>query len=138
MKITNNRDFRIGYEILHWIEERMSDPDGYTKRREDHLVELKREIRRWANRDTREDVGLGFLVERRIVKDEGMEGFVELLSIPEVFDTKEDAEEFFNNFIQRECRPSMYDCTGQAFTCWHRIFRRHGQFWCYHRVGFDF
>ena len=140
-KITNDRDFRIGYEILQWVNERMAEDGGDTERRREHVIELKRNLRQYAHRDAHTvDVGMGFMCERRIVKDEGFDGYIELVSIPEVIDTldgEDGADEFFKTFLEIHAYPSMYDCTGQAFTSWYKLFKRRGQFWAYHSVGFD-
>lgn len=144
-KIANSRDYRIGYEILHEIQERLSEEGGNTERRQERLVELKRNLRQYAHRNTAVfDAGMGFMCEHRLVKDYGMDGYVELVSIPEVFDTLEDdadgnpgADTFFKHFLEIHARPSQYDCTGQAFTSWYYLFKRHGQYWAYHSVGFD-
>ena len=143
-KITNDRDFRIGYEILHWVTERMAEDGGDTESRRERVIELKRNLRQYAHRDTNTfDVGMGFMCERRIVKDDGIDGYTELVSIPEVFDTLDDdgdnpgARTFFKEFLEIHARPSMYDCTGQAFTSWYKLFKRRGQFWAYHSVCFD-
>ena len=75
-----------------------------------------------------------------IVKDNGIDGFVELISFPEAFDTidgEDGAEEFFKTFFEIHARPSMYDCTGQAFTSWYKLFERNGRIYAYHCVGFD-
>lgn len=136
--IKNDSDYRRGYEFLNILTEGLN-AGGFGKpdRIRSEIENAKRELRRWAHRDNTVDVGMGFMVQRRIVKDEGMDGYVELVSIPEVFDTAEDADEFFKDFLEIQCCPSMYDCTGQAFTSWYKIFRRAGQFWAYHSVGFD-
>lgn len=143
-KITNDRDFRIGYEILHWATERVAEAGGDTEGRRERVIELKRNLRQYAHRDTHTvDVGMGFLCKRRIISDD-YDGYIELVSIPEVFDTLDDdadgnpgARTFFKEFLEIHARPSMYDCTGQAFTCWYKLFKRRGQFWVYHSVGLD-
>ena len=138
MEIKNDRDFRCGYELLIVLTEALTEngfgnPDAARK----HIDDTKRALRAYARRDGSVDVGMGFKVDRRIVRDEGIDGYVKLVSIPEVFDTVEDADEFFKDFLEIHCRPSMYDCTGQAFTSWYKLFQRNGQFWAYHSVGFD-
>jgi len=145
MNISNDRDFRIGYAILRWVNERMAEDGGDTESRRNRIIELKRNLRQYAHRNTTLfDVGMGFMCERRIVKDYGIDGYVELVSIPVVFDTLSDdaegnpgADTFFKEFLEIHARPSMYDCTGQAFTSWYKLFKRNGQFWAYHSVGFD-
>ena len=135
-QVKNHRDFKRGYEFLNFLNELVKTGES-TGAINDLILETKRGLRAYANRDTTVDVGMGFMVERRVVKDDGIDGFVELVSIPEVFDTEADAEEFFKDFLEIHARPSMFDCTGQAFTSWYKLFKRAGQFWAYHRVGFD-
>lgn len=137
MNIKNDRDYRCGYELLNILSKVDRKACDDPEKLEQHIANLKRELRAYAHRSSAVDVGMGFMVERRIVHDDGIDGYVELVSIPEVFDTMEDADEFFKDFLEIECRPSMYDCTGQAFTSWYKLFRRNGQFWVYHSVGFD-
>lgn len=135
--IRNNRDYRRGYEFLTILTEadRMTCAD--LAKLKEQIAEVKRELRVYAHRGGAVDVGMGFMVERRIVRDDGMDGYMELVSIPEVFDTAGAADEFFKDFLEIQYRPSMYDCTGQAFTIWYKLFQRNGQFWAYHSVGFD-
>lgn len=142
-RVRNDKDFREGYELLNLLARSDGQFDNPEKARE-NVDNLKRELRAYAHRDTAVDVGMGFMCERRIVKDEGIDGYIELVSIPEVFDTFADdaegdpgAETFFKDFLEIHARPSMYDCTGQAFTSWYKLFKRRGQFWAYHRVCFD-
>lgn len=137
-KVNDKASFRSGYEVLRIF----NDPafraqHHYKDDLDEYIAELKRELRAWANRKTAVDVGYGWMVDRRMVKDNGVDGFVELVSIPDVFDTVEWAEKFFHDFLEMHCRPSQYDCTGQAFTNWYKLFRRNGQFYVYHSVGFD-
>lgn len=143
-KIETDRDFRIGWEILCTFKNSQFESGGDIEHRMKCITELKRNLRQYASRGTAVDVGMGFMCERRIVKDYGIDGYVELVSIPKVFDTLEDnaeggpgAETFFKSFLKIHTRPSMYDCTGQAFTNWYKLFKRHGQFWAYHGVGVD-
>lgn len=145
MRISDDHDFRIGYEILRLMNERMAEYGSNAESCKSRVIELKRNLRQYANQNAAAfDVGMGFICERRIVKDYGIDGFVELVSIPEVFNTLNDdegsnpgAETFFKEFLEIHARPSVYDCTGQAFTGWYKMFRRNGQFWAYHRVCFD-
>lgn len=136
--IKNDRDFRCGYELVNVLTEALSEnglrnPDVTRK----HVEDTKRALRAYSHRDNTVDVGLGFKVDRRIVRDDGFDGYVELVSIPKVFDTVGEADDFFRDFLEIRCRPSVYDCTGQAFTSWYKIFQRNEQFWVYHSVSFD-
>lgn len=99
------------------------------------IEELKRDVRKWA-KETAVDVGMGFMVERRGIKGD-FDGCLELISIPEVFDTMESADMFFRDFLYMDSPRSMYDCTGQAFTSWYKLFKRNGRFFAYHRISMD-
>lgn len=140
-KIRNSRDFRLGYEILRDTIKLLKEKNVDSDRIMNHVVELKRNIRQYANRNVNSfNIGNGVMCERRIVKDNGIDGFVELISFPEAFDTidgEDGAEEFFKTFFEIHARPSMYDCTGQAFTSWYKLFERNGRIYAYHCVGFD-
>lgn len=101
-------------------------------------------MRQYASRKPVYHVGMGFTCERRIIKDYGIDGYIEIVSIPEVFDEIEDsktdgpgAESFFRDFIEIQAVPSAYDCTGQSFTEWHKLVKRNGQYWAYHKVAID-
>lgn len=134
--IKNKADFRRGYEFLGLMIE-CSAICGKPELTREKIIEAKRELRAYANKDSAVDVGMGFMCERRIVKDDGMDGYVELVRIPEVFDTYESANEFFRDFLEITASPSPFDCTGQTFTSWYKLFKRRGQFWAYHSIGFD-
>lgn len=142
--IKNSADFRRGYEWLRLLSDaHAANGFGKPEVAREEIANVKRELRAYANCPAAVDVGMGFMCERRIVKDYGIDGYIELVSIPDVFDTLTDkdgepgAESFFMTFLYRGSRPSMYDCTGQAFTSWYKIFHRRGQFWAYHRVSID-
>ena len=142
-RITSDRDYRVTCMILKWLQEQEQEVTDYEKAGILHqrIVSTKRAMRAYTHRNTNTfDVGMGFVCERRIVKDYGIDGYVELVSIPEVIDTldgEDGADEFFKTFLEIHARPSMYDCTGQAFTSWYKLFKRRGQFWAYHSVCFD-
>lgn len=137
-RINNERDYRIGCELLRILGKN----EG--KNFENYVAELKRNLRQYASRKPVDYVGMGFFCERRIIKDYGIDGYIEIVSIPEIFDKLEDsetngpgAESFFRDFIEIQAVPSAYDCTGQRFTAWHKIVKRNGQYWAYHRVAID-
>lgn len=127
-KITNDRDFRVGYEILYWATERMAEDGGNTPARRKYVVELKRNLRQYAHRETD---------ERRVIKDKGIDGFVALERLPGDFKDMEQAREFFEKFMVYYCRPFAYDCTGQWFTSWFKVFQRNGGYYAYHAVSVD-
>lgn len=129
MVIRNDRDLRCGYELLMLYGEMDRPKTAEAEERFlNHVCELKRQIREFTHRPADES---------RIVHDDGFDGYVVLLPLPEFLETMEDAKEYFEEREVLTCRPSMYDCTGQAFTSWYKIFQRHGRFWAYHSVCFD-
>ena len=98
------------------------------KDKEARLIELKRAIREYNNRE---------IEKRWIIKDDGIDGFTALITFPEKITTYRQAREYFMDNYYCECRPSMYDCTGQAFTWTYKLVKRRGRWYCYHSVGFD-
>ncbi len=119
MNIRSSRDLRCAYDLLLFAKEM-----GHEKK----FDQLKREIRAYNHRPQREE---------RVIKDDGMDGCIVLIQLPERIKTKEGAHDYFMDTEYRECRPSMYDCTGQIFTNWFKIIFRHGRFWAYHSMGMD-
>ena len=137
MRVRNSKEYREAHAWIRLLEEALErngfgKPEGIRK----EIADQKREMRRWANRSSAIDVGMGFKVERRIVKNDFESGIV-LESIPEVFDDEESATEFFEDFLKMEYQWGPYDCTGQIFTTWYKIFKRNGQYWAYHAQAMD-
>ena len=62
---------------------------------------------------------------------------ISLVELPESIETAEEADEYFREYEYLHYRPSMYDCTGQRFTEWYKIFKRRGRYMAYHAVGMD-
>ena len=124
MNIKNGNDLRIAYGLVETMAPLVGQCDNPAKAA--RVVDaLKRDIRAYFKKEE----GKPF---RRLVKDEGVDGYVELMELPET----EDPEKWFDWNVRLSCR-SAYDCTGQAFTRWHYIFRRRGKLMCYHSVGYD-
>jgi len=104
------------------------------------VAQLKRNLREW----TREPHGIEYVNEyfdgavyHRIVKDNGFDGFVELVTLPSDIDNEPYANKFFHEYVYMDCPNSMYDCTGKAFTSWYKLFKRNGHFYAYHSVCMD-
>ena len=112
-------DLRNAYEYLAFGKE-MGQPL-------DKLAEIKREIRNYSHR----------IVTERLVKDDGIDGYVLLIELPVFLKSQTDAEEYFGNHYFLTALPSMYDCTGQAFTSGYKVFERSNNFYAYHSVSFD-
>ena len=126
--ITNDIDFRVGYALQDAVQRAIA-VEGSTRIRRKEMVAIKRELRRYSHRDTDFDC--------KIIKDEGMDGYVSLERLPDDIEDLDEAQRFFNEYIAIECCPSMYDCTGQAFTSWSKVFMRRGRYYAYHSVCFD-
>ena len=76
--------------------------------------------------------------EKVMVKDYGIDGCVIKFPLPVHITTKEEADDYFMDYEYIYYRPTYYDCTGQTFTSWYKIFRRtDGRFMAYHRISID-
>lgn len=124
MNINNANDLRIAYELVKKMTPYIPQSDD-PKKAARAIGDMKRAIRAYNRKEAEKPF-------RRLVKDEGVDGYVELMELPET----EDPEKWFDWNERLSCR-SAYDCTGQAFTRWHYIFRRRGKLMCYHAVGYD-
>ena len=122
MRVTHECELQDAYLFLRMLQ---SQKPGSPK-----ISELKREIRAFQNRAPRPE-------ERRVYLGSDYDGCSYIEPLPESVKTEEQAEAYFEHFIERHCIPSQYDCTGQTFTVGHRVFRRQGCWWVYHIVGLD-
>lgn len=119
------------YADLHFYEwmldELKKQPQAKPEKIEDRIVEIKRQLRAH-NRYTG---------DRTVVHDDGDYHIVKF-QLPEDIQTKEEAREYFRECEYIEYRPTYYDCTGQRFTSWYKIFQKpDGRFWAYHCIGRD-
>ena len=101
----------------------------HSERVEAFVIQLKRDIREYVNRDS----------DSHIVRDE-LDFFVELVKLPGELASlsKEEALEWFN--MHRAYRNDLYDgmgCSGQFFTASVKLFRRRGCWYAYHSVEVD-
>lgn len=119
MKIKNYDDLRLAYILLDLAKER---------RKDDRIITLKREIRTFCNAP---------LSEKRVIKDDGIDGYIVLFPFADDIQTAEEAKEIFEAYYYIEKTYSYYDCTGKAFTSWYKIIEKNGRFWAYHAIGFD-
>lgn len=123
MTIYNDRDLRIAYEILGDLN---ADTRGLS-RVKDHADRIKRAIRDYLARPA--DIA-------RVIRSD-FDSLLVVIPLPPGLKTKEQADAYFMRRYYRECIPSAYDCTGQIFTTWYKIFERGGQFWAYHATAMD-
>ncbi len=126
MTINSIEDIKNAYEHIGFLNEfiRQAPDTPGTEKAKEMVQKTKRLIREYNNR----------VNDRHIVKDYGMDGYLELIEFP---DGLVDPEAYFEENEQLSLMHSAYDCTGQAFSGWHKIFKRNGKTICYHRVCCD-
>ena len=126
--VKNDRELRVAYEILGLLTDgshTFSNPERLAQA----IIETKRAIRLYTRREVDYD--------RRIIRDDGMDGYIALERLPADIRDQDEANRFFEKFMTCNSRPSAYDCTGQAMTNWFKVFPRNGGFYAYHSVSFD-
>ena len=121
MKIRDKADFQIWTYLLR-------HRDTLSNVNDENIIKIKRALREFTHKP---------LSEERVVKDDGIDGCIVLFPLPDRIKTPEGAHDYFMDTEYRECVPSIYDCTGQAFTSWFKIVQRQGRFWAYHSICFD-
>lgn len=117
--VNTEEDFRMLYSILHTcdLEESLT-------------IKIKRALRKYINNLATDT--------RRIIKDYGdSSGYISLEEFPAHIKSMDVARKYFHNNMRIAYRYSQYDCTGQAFTVWDKIFVRNEKYMVYHRVAFD-
>lgn len=92
----------------------------------EEIIKAKREIRKIQRAENQ---------NKHFVKNYGMDGWIEkeIFTNTTVEKVTEYAEE---NWI--ECIPSMYDCTGQIFTSWFKVFKVENKIILYTAYSSDF
>lgn len=116
----NNHELQVAYEILKVGEDNPNVPA-------EKLISIKRAIRTYHKQPA----------GPTMVRNEGESvTTVERLPVPDSWD-KEQAEGWFYDHCYRPIIPSPYDCTGQIFTTWYKVFRRSGAWWAYHTTSMD-
>ena len=132
MIIRTKSELKIAYEMILMVKEIMQDAETNgcnIEKAKNVLVQYKQDIRNYYKRQDENSLC--------IVKDYGIDGYIELFQFPENVKTIEDAKEWFDENERKSFNYTAYDCTGQAFTGWEKIFVRNGKFYCYHRVCYD-
>ncbi|KAI4438918.1 hypothetical protein FMM80_00610 [Schaedlerella arabinosiphila] len=118
--IKDKDDLRTAYEYLQIAQE-----VGLSKEKQN---EIKWGIREYTHKKKS---------SKRIVKDDGIDGYILLMELPDFLESKEEAEEYFEQRHVINATPSIYDCTGQAFTSGYKVFKRRNKFFAYHSVSYD-
>lgn len=96
----------------------------------EEIIKCKKAIRKEIKREEDETK------DRRIIKGD-YDSYLVKIYCPEWIETMEDAEEWFDDCERIEMFYYPWDCTGQLFTSWHRIFCVNGKWVCYHSVAMD-
>ena len=126
---------RLYEDILMWeqlMDANKANPDFKPEIANEYLIELKRKARR-ANKNSENWFSAG----ETVIHNE-MEFAIFKYALPEDIKTFEDADEYFREYEYIYFHPSPYDCTGQRFTSWYKIFQKpDGSFWVYHAVSMD-
>lgn len=128
--ITDNERLRDAYALLMFMQ---SDIPASAEKRaavKNLAATVKMEIRAYNNRPA---------PDSRIVEDRGIDGYIELVQLPNELDkaSKADADEWFRWNRYYEYYPTAYDCSGQRFTNWYKLHRRCGHWFAYHSVSRD-
>lgn len=122
-----NSNVRRAYEMLNILVHESVPRGG---KLESYIADLKRAIRAYNKRQSPDSF---------IVKEYGIDGYIELYIFPAELDTVtyDEAAEWFDSNRRLHGGDGPYDCTGEKFTQWRHIFRRNGRWYAYHSVGID-
>ena len=123
--INDESSLRAAYVLLHTLN---ADSAEYGASLSSLVATVKREIREFHHRPASNS---------KIIQDRGIDGYIELVRFPDEIDNVEDAKDWFRANCYLECYPTPYDCSGQKFTHWHKMFRRRGHWYAYHSVSVD-
>ena len=131
--IKNKKELSTAYGLLRCYKDSLGKEEFEYKDVAAELIkEVKAAIRAYHRK---EDAALK--ARGRIVEDNGIDGYVALVELPDGLETLEEANAYFEENMYMEVRESQYDCTGQLFTSWYKVFQRSGRFMAYHRVSCD-
>lgn len=138
INIVDRESFRTGYRLINALESLKHDPKITSYEEIDkYIVGLKREVRKYSRKNLNERMAVwAGIVESRIAWTYGIDGYVELITFPDGY-TLMETESLFKRHFKIDYYPTYYDCTGQAFTVWHKTFQRNGRYCIYHSVAFD-
>ena len=125
-------DLRRAYSWLRLLEENIH---GFGDQRliRELIRDQKKAIRQWhALQRIRADRA------PVMVRDDGIDGAVIRLPLPRFLQDLGQAEEYFRDEEYIEYQWGPYDCTGQTFTRWFKVYKgADGRFWAYHSIGRD-
>lgn len=117
MCISNKEQLAMAYEVLHSLKGRA----------ENYRRKIRKAIRDFRERET---------TKRHIIKDCG-DSYIEFVELPDDITSEETADGYFKECLYCYYQPSQYDCTGQTFTDWYKLFKRNGKWCAYHGLALD-
>lgn len=125
MMIKTKYQLKNAYELLLFLQKE----EKKSIKLDDMIIEYKKNIRNYHKRENEKSF--------RICFDADLDGFIERIELPSNIKTQDEAEEYFRRYEYIEYMPSQYDCTGQLFTSWYKIFKINNKYYAYHRVCRD-
>lgn len=129
-------DERLNWLILFHLKKRRkgtTDPSIITTLNE-KIENLTGEIRSAPARRAVRERSYGY---SKIIKEYGIDGYLEKIYLPERIHHRESAEAFFLDTWYCRGGSSMYDCTGESITFDYKIALQGGRYVVYHDVRFD-
>ena len=120
---------REAYNKMRLYTELMRETGATQDEIDKGLVKWKRHLRDKIRKNKKEQE------ERKLVANWG-ETCVYLVRLGD-FKNLGEADDYFMWNEYREYIPSAYDCTGQIFTDWYHLFKRHGVYYAYHSISID-
>ena len=129
-EIKNDSKLQAAYIFLRDMETANVFSAEHKASRDILVVNIKREIRAYTHRPPEDS---------HIVEERGCDGYIELVQLPDELDKahEEIAADWFRANRYLEFYPTPYDCSGQKFTNWFKLFRRRGHWFAYHSVSID-
>lgn len=138
MDIRSTKDLTFAYSFRRFLQtEKGKLPllPGQKDATDDLIREMSTAIHKYNRKQARRAAAER---DRRIVKDYGIDGFILRIDMLNDFDSIDEARAWFEEYEVLHYRPTYYDCTGQLFTQWYRIFRHpDGHLIAYHSVACD-
>ena len=124
--VRDSRDLRARWATLLFCDliVKQAQAQGMnTGKTQKYILDLKAAIREYNHRKT----------NRRIITGD-YDSVLELVDVPQGVT---DIDAWFDENERCVCMPSMYDCTGQAFTQWYKVVKRADGYKVYHSIGYD-
>lgn len=137
--IKNRKDLEFAYSFRRYLQHHdFSDTPllpGQPDARPELIRELSEAIHAYHRKQAERELANS---DRRIVHDDNIDGYCLRIDMLDDFGSIDEARAWFEEYEVIHYRPSYYDCTGQMFTSWYRIFRHpDGHYIAYHYIACD-